>query len=117
MPPPSFRATRNSFNKFHEPLPQRPPRHALRRQPYHFRPKLLRVRSSSGCPTPDPDIPAANLSTLFDPLRSKSGSATGTGLGLPLCHAILKLHAGAIEAESTPGKGATFTVRLDLTEP
>ncbi len=64
-----------------------------------------------------PGIPAANLSTLFDPLRSKSGSATGTGLGLPLCHAILKLHAGAIEAESTPGKGATFTVRLDLTEP
>jgi PAS domain S-box-containing protein len=62
-------------------------------------------------------IPGADLATLFDPLRSKSGSETGTGLGLPLCKVILKQHAGAIEAESAPGKGATFTVRLDLVDP
>jgi signal transduction histidine kinase len=62
-------------------------------------------------------IPAEDLATLFDPFQSKSGSETGTGLGLPLCNVIVKLHAGAIEVGSSPGKGATFNVRLDLTEP
>jgi signal transduction histidine kinase len=59
-------------------------------------------------------IPAADLASLFDPFHSKSGSATGTGLGLPLCHAIIEQHAGTIQVDSVPGKGATFTVRLDL---
>ena len=59
-------------------------------------------------------IPAADLGHIFDPFYAKSTGKKGTGLGLPLCYAIVKQHAGAIEVESAPGQGSTFTVRLDL---
>jgi signal transduction histidine kinase len=59
-------------------------------------------------------IAPADLPNIFDPFYSKSGGRKGTGLGLPLCYAIVKQHAGAIDVESTPGKGSTFTVRLAL---
>ena len=36
----------------------------------------------------------------------------GTGLGLPLSNALAQLHDGALELQSTPGKGTTVTVRL-----
>jgi signal transduction histidine kinase len=35
-------------------------------------------------------------------------------LGLPLCYAIVKQHAGTIEVESAPKQDSVFTVRLDL---
>jgi PAS domain S-box-containing protein len=59
-------------------------------------------------------IPAEHLGNIFDPFYSNSIGSKGTGLGLPLCYAIVKQHAGTIEVESAPGKGSTFTVRLDL---
>ncbi|MBI2924556.1 MAG: PAS domain-containing protein [Verrucomicrobia bacterium] len=59
-------------------------------------------------------IPVADLGHIFDPFYAKSTGKKGTGLGLPLCYAIVKQHAGAIEVESAPGQGSTFTVRLDL---
>jgi PAS domain S-box-containing protein len=61
-------------------------------------------------------IVAADLGNIFDPFYSKSTGGKGTGLGLPLCYAIIKQHAGAIEVDSTPGQGSTFTVRLDLSQ-
>ena len=36
----------------------------------------------------------------------------GTGLGLSICHNIVQKHLGKIEAESPPGEGARFTVRI-----
>jgi len=36
----------------------------------------------------------------------------GSGLGLYLSKAIIEAHGGCIDAESTPGEGSTFTVRL-----
>ena len=59
-------------------------------------------------------IPAADLGNLFDPFSSKPNGRKSTSLGLPLCYAIVQQHAGAIEVESTPGQGSTFTVRLGL---
>jgi two-component system NtrC family sensor kinase len=38
----------------------------------------------------------------------------GTGLGLSISYEIVKKHGGEITAESRPGQGAIFTVRLPL---
>ena len=59
-------------------------------------------------------IAAADLGNIFDPFYSKSNGRRGTGLGLPLCYAVVKQHAGTIEVDSATGQGSTFTVRLDL---
>ena len=38
----------------------------------------------------------------------------GTGLGLAICQNILQEHGGRMVADSTPGKGSTFTIQLPL---
>ncbi|MGA2541786.1 MAG: PAS domain-containing protein [Verrucomicrobiota bacterium] len=61
-------------------------------------------------------IAAADLANIFDPFWSESNGRKGTGLGLPLCYAIVQQHAGSIEVESAPGQGSVFTVRLGLSQ-
>lgn len=39
-------------------------------------------------------------------------SHQGTGLGLPLVKSFVELHGGALEIQSTPGKGTEVTLRL-----
>ncbi len=36
----------------------------------------------------------------------------GSGLGLSMVYRTVQLHDGTIEVESTPGRGATFRIRL-----
>ncbi len=47
---------------------------------------------------------------LFSPFFTTKKK--GCGLGLALCRKIVHLHGGKIAAESAPGKGATFVIRL-----
>ncbi len=48
---------------------------------------------------------------------AQPGGNRGLGMGLFLAHEIVDAHHGSISAASTPGKGATFTVRLPLANP
>jgi len=61
-------------------------------------------------------IPAEEMDRLFKPFQKMSVRSTGgepsTGLGLAIAKSIVDGHAGKIWAESEPGAGSTFYVRL-----
>jgi signal transduction histidine kinase len=46
-----------------------------------------------------------------DEARTRAG---GTGLGLAIARMVAERHGGAIHADSEPGRGSTFTVRLPV---
>jgi signal transduction histidine kinase len=50
------------------------------------------------------------LAKIFDPFYTTK--PTGTGLGLSIVYGIVHDHGGTISAESTPGQGTRFVVRL-----
>lgn len=54
------------------------------------------------------------LAHLFEPYRTTK--AKGTGLGLMVSARIVHDHGGTISAESTPGKGTTFSIKLPRLE-
>ncbi len=60
-------------------------------------------------------MPPEVAANIFQPYYTTKEK--GSGLGLAICRFIVKdQHGGCLEAESTPGKGSTFTIRLPLTE-
>ncbi len=50
---------------------------------------------------------------IFDPFFSTKGPS-GTGMGLAMAYGIVQRHHGTISAESEPGSGAIFQVRLPV---
>ena len=56
-------------------------------------------------------IPEEIRGRVFEPFFTTKDSK-GTGLGLSVTYGIITHHGGSIEAESAPGKGATFHIRL-----
>jgi signal transduction histidine kinase len=65
-------------------------------------------------------IPAADLPYIFEQFRRSedvAGHISGTGIGLAIVRQVVEQHGGAVEVESRPGAGSTFTVRLPLRPP
>jgi two-component system sensor histidine kinase SenX3 len=65
-------------------------------------------------------IPDRDLDRIFERFyrvdSARSRETGGTGLGLSIVRHALLNHRGAIEVQSTEGRGSTFTIRLPLSE-
>jgi signal transduction histidine kinase/CheY-like chemotaxis protein len=59
-----------------------------------------------------PGIAPDALAHIFEPFFTTKPRGVGLGLGLFVCHGLIKGLGGTLEAESPPGAGATFTVTL-----
>lgn len=68
---------------------------------------LIRIRDNGSGIAPE-DLPG-----IFEAFQSGKGQK-GTGLGLAVARKIVAEHNGHIEAESTLGRGTTFTISLPL---
>jgi len=58
-------------------------------------------------------IPEGNLDKIFDIFYSTKGSR-GTGFGLAIVQKIIFEHKGSIRVDSTPGRGASFHIRIPV---
>jgi len=54
------------------------------------------------------------LSKAFTPFFTTKTPGKGAGLGLSISADIISRHLGRIEAQSQPGRGSTFTVRIPI---
>ena len=63
-------------------------------------------------------IPKKHLKKIFDPYFStkEMGAQKGMGLGLSICHSIIKGHGGDVDVFSAEGIGATFNIHLPVSD-
>jgi two-component system NtrC family sensor kinase len=64
-----------------------------------------------------PGIPPERIGRIFDPFYTTKPVGVGTGLGLAIAFGIVRQHAGRLEVDSEPGRGAAFRVRLPVHPP
>ena len=85
-----------------------------------FRVRRIREAAEMAVSDTGPGIPPEDLPRIFgrfyrgDRARTRDGG--GSGLGLAIARAIAEAHGGTLTAESCPGEGATFILRLPLAE-
>jgi two-component system NtrC family sensor kinase len=56
------------------------------------------------------------MKKLFSPFFTTKPVGRGTGLGLPICYGIVKMHRGNIWYDSVIGQGTTFHIELPKTQ-
>jgi two-component system sensor histidine kinase BaeS len=65
-----------------------------------------------------PGVRPDEVPLIFERFHRGSGpraaGAPGVGLGLAICRALVERQGGRISVTSTPGHGATFTIRLPI---
>ncbi len=83
------------------------------------RPGVVRVRSyrdantfsvsvsDNGC-----GVPEENLPKVFEPFFTTREPGAGIGLGLTIARHAAEAHGGEVLADSRPGEGSTFTIRI-----
>ncbi|MRR51747.1 MAG: hypothetical protein EG825_12695, partial [Rhodocyclaceae bacterium] len=66
-----------------------------------------------------PGLPPGAEDALFELFERgrHEGTATGVGLGLAICRAIVEAHGGSIHGENRAEGGARFTFTLPVGEP
>jgi len=62
-------------------------------------------------------IDPEHLGLIFEPFYTTKSPDKGTGLGLSISRRIIEDLGGTLDAQSEPGRGATFTIRLPLETP
>ena len=62
-------------------------------------------------------IPAERMSRIFEPFYTTKAPNRGTGLGLSVCHRIVKQHGGHILVDSHVDVGTEFTIVLPIAAP
>lgn len=61
-----------------------------------------------------PGIAPEKLPHIFEPFFTTKNEGYGVGLGLSTVYGIMERHNGSVHAESQPGAGATFTLKLPI---
>lgn len=56
-------------------------------------------------------------SSLLDQRQPASAHTSRSGVGLPICHAIVTSLGGRVEVDGSPGRGDTFRVRIPTVPP
>jgi signal transduction histidine kinase len=84
----------------------------LVRTAFQDREVLVVVQDDGVGITPE-DLPHI-FERFYRTMEGPGAELGGTGLGLSVAWEIVEAHGGRIEVESTPGEGATFTVRLPV---
>ncbi|MEI7770801.1 MAG: PAS domain-containing protein [Chloroflexales bacterium] len=57
-----------------------------------------------------------HVARIFDPFFTTRAVGKGTGLGLSISYSIVQQHHGTMEAINDPSQGATFIIRLPITD-
>jgi two-component system NtrC family sensor kinase len=69
------------------------------------------------CKDTGPGIPESMRQDIFKPFFTTKEVGKGTGLGLYICHEIIRKHGGTLKLRDSDGPGAVFEVRLPIGKP